>query len=85
MSFGRRNHLWEDVLPKRLPSPPPCSRHHAGGSPAKGTYITYPRKKETGQEGGWLRSPEFTVTQNVLMICFARIWKLKLSVKKLHV
>ena len=40
-----------------FPSPPPCSRHHAAGSPAKGT----------GQVG--LRSAEFTVTRIGLMLC----------------
>lgn len=67
-------------------SPPPCSRHHAGGSPAKGTYIPLKKRNWSQGEGeGRLRSAELTVTRNVLMICFARIWNLKLSLKKLHV
>ena len=51
-------------------SPPPCSRHHAAGSPAKGTYP----KKETGQVG--LRSAESTVTRIGLMMSLQGKWTL---------
>lgn len=57
-------------------SPPPCSRHHAGGSPAK---------KKLVRSEGWLRSAEFTVTRNCVDDLFCKDMEFQAKLNERHV